>query len=363
VTRLVAWIGVLVLLAAGAAGSLGTGAALAQTATPAAAAREARLARIDAAIARAQTVAPVLTPVETTDAYRLVRHPLGEARVPLDPARIVTLEPSLTDAVAALGFADRIVGTVQDGDGFHAHVAPLLPPGTARLGFEWEPNLEAVARADPDLILTWDWYPEPVPELARIAPTVVLPYAAYDELVGPTLSDEQYLTWLVREVAAVLGAEERVEPVLQTYRDAVAAGRERLGAAVGDRTVALLDVREDRILLSGYGFDGVSALLYGDLRLRPDPLSEGFAVWEELSPERIPELSADVVLTFADGEAAQARLAGVLDDPLWQRVPAVAAGAVHVVPSGLYYRGDDGPLGAAQVIADVVATLAPDGAG
>jgi len=102
-------------------------------------------------------------------------------------------------------------------------------------------------------------------------------------------------------------------------------------------------------------------LLYGDLRVKPDPLSERVAVWEEFSPERIPELTADVILTFADGEEAEERLRDLLADPLWQRVPAVRDGRVYVVPSGLYYRGDDGPLGARQVIADIVAKLAPVG--
>lgn len=345
--------------------ALATGVALAAMANPVGSgARQAdgaptRLRLIEGQIAKARTAPLSLAPVATTSGHRRIAQPLGDAEVPLDPQRIVTLEPSLTDVVAALGFGDRIVGTVQEGDDFHAHVAAMLGPGAVKLGFEWEPNLEAIAFAEPDLILTWDWYPEPVPQLQQIAPTVVVPYADYEARIGETYSDEQYITWLVREVAAVLGADDRVGPVMQAYRGAVAAGRERLAQALGNDTVALLDVRPDRILLSGYGYDGISALLYGDLGINPDPLSEAFPVWEEISLERIPELTADHILTFADGEESRDRLDELFGNPLWQQVPAVRDGRVFIVPSGLYYRGDDGPLGAAQVIAHLVATLAP----
>lgn len=339
-----------------------TGAPVAPAATsaaqPAASDLPERLRLLEEQIVKARTAPLALAPVETTAEYRLVKHALGEARVPLNPQRIVTLEPSLTDAVAALGLGDRIVGTVQEGDAFHAHIVPFLGPDVAKLGSESEPNLEAIALAKPDLILTWDWYPDPVPQLQQIAPTVVLPYAEYEARIGKTYSDEQYITWLVREVAAVLGADDEVEPVMESYRASVAAGRAQLEQALGNQTVVLLDVRVEKILLSGYGFDGISALLYGDLRVRPDPLSEQFYTWEELSLERIPELTADYILTFADGEDAEKRLAELLQNPLWQQVPAVKNGKVYTVPSGLYYRGDDGPLGASQVIADIVAKLA-----
>lgn len=222
-----------------------------------------RLSMIDPQIEKARAVPPVLAPVETTAEYRLIEYPLGEARVPLNPQRIVTLEASLTDAVAALGFGDRIVGTVQWQGAFHEHIASLLDPDVLAVGTESEPNLEVIALAQPDLILTWDWYPDPVPQLQQIAPTIVLPYAEYEQRIGQTYSAEQYITWLVREVAAVLGAADRVEPAMQPHRDAVAAARARLEQILGDQTVAFLDVRVDSILLSGYGFDGISALLTG----------------------------------------------------------------------------------------------------
>lgn len=308
---------------------------------------------------RARTVELALTPTGEDGEARTVMSAGSPLEIPTAPVRIVTLEPSLTDAVAALGFGDRIVGTVEDpsSGGFHEHIADVLGPDVVNVGAEGSSNLEQVALARPDLILTWDWYSDQVPALSQIAPTVVVPYDHYDAQVGETLTNEQYVTWVVREVAAVLGAEDRVEPVMTDFRAAVEEGRAALDTALGEQTVALLDVRVDQILLSGYGYDGISALFYGDLGLAPDPLIESLPVWEEMSLERVPELTADHIVTFADGDDAQSRLDELLDTPVWQQVPAVAEGRVVVVPPGLYYRGDDGPLGTAKVIADLVARL------
>jgi iron complex transport system substrate-binding protein len=319
-----------------------------------------RAAKIQRQLDRARQVELALSPVRGDATTRTVTSDGDELVVPSDPQRIVTLEPSLTDVVAALGFADRIVGTVEDPStgGFHEHVASLLGPDVVNVGAEGDSNLEQVARADPDLILTWDWYPDQVPQLARIAPTVVVPYDHYDAEVGETLSNEQYNTWLVREIAALLGVDDRVDAIMTAFRAAVDNGRAALRSAVGDESVALLDVRVDEVLLSGYGYDGISALFYGDLGLTPDPLSETLPVWEELSLERVPELRAKHIVTFADGDEAQDRLDELMASSVWQRVPAVRDGRVVVVPPGLYYRGDDGPLGTALVIDDLVNRLA-----
>ncbi|NJM08994.1 ABC transporter substrate-binding protein, partial [Candidatus Gracilibacteria bacterium] len=303
---------------------------------------------------------PVLTPADVTDTYRLIEQPeFGAAQVPLTPTRIVTLDPSLTDAVIALGYGDAIVGTIVDYNGnvFHEHIADLLPPDVAKLGQEGAPNLERIVALKPDLILTWDWYPDNIGELQQIAPTVVMPYTTYEQQVGNTYSNEQYVTWLVREVAVVLGVAERVDAALQPFRDAVALARPLLANSLGEQSVGFVDIRQETILLSGYGSDGISALLYGDLGVRPDPLSEALYVWEELSLENVPELSADQLLAFVDGAEAEERYAELTANPLWQRVPAVQNNRVFIVPPGLYYRGDDGPLGATRVVNDIVQKL------
>jgi ABC-type Fe3+-hydroxamate transport system substrate-binding protein len=64
-----------------------------------------RAALIAEGIARARAFTPILTPAEVTGSYRLIVQPeFGDAQIPLEPQRIVTLDPSLTDVVIALGY-------------------------------------------------------------------------------------------------------------------------------------------------------------------------------------------------------------------------------------------------------------------
>ncbi len=64
------------------------------------------------------------------------------------PARIVSLAPNLTEILFALGLEERIAGVTQDSD----YPAPAL--GKPRVGTFWQPNVEAIIAAKPDLIVT-----------------------------------------------------------------------------------------------------------------------------------------------------------------------------------------------------------------
>ena len=64
------------------------------------------------------------------------------------PQRIVSLLPSATEAVCALGACERLVGV----DDFSLDPPPVqaLP----RLGRTWEPSIEAVVHLRPDVVFT-----------------------------------------------------------------------------------------------------------------------------------------------------------------------------------------------------------------
>lgn len=71
-------------------------------------------------------------------------------KVPDDPQRIITLVPSLTEVVYALGLGDRMVGSVS---------YSYYPPEAAKLplvGDYMRPNLERIAALNPDLVLAFD---------------------------------------------------------------------------------------------------------------------------------------------------------------------------------------------------------------
>ncbi len=75
------------------------------------------------------------------------------------PSRIVSMAPNLTEILFALGLGDQIVGVTQDSD---------YPPAALRkprVGTFWQPNIEAIIAAKPDLVVTLAF--EQQRELAR----------------------------------------------------------------------------------------------------------------------------------------------------------------------------------------------------
>jgi len=93
--------------------------------------------------AQASTVPPATTP-----SYREITDEIGRTiRVPQTVRRIVSLAPSLTETVYALGLQDRLVGDTDYCD-FPAD-AKLKP----KVGGAINPSLETIASLHPDLVL------------------------------------------------------------------------------------------------------------------------------------------------------------------------------------------------------------------
>jgi iron complex transport system substrate-binding protein len=65
-----------------------------------------------------------------------------------EPTRIVSMAPDLTELLFALGLGDRVVGVTQDSD--YPPAARTRPS----VGTFWQPSIEAVVAARPDLVVT-----------------------------------------------------------------------------------------------------------------------------------------------------------------------------------------------------------------
>jgi ABC-type Fe3+-hydroxamate transport system substrate-binding protein len=70
---------------------------------------------------------------------------LGEGAVP--PQRIVSLAPSLTETLFALGVGERVVGVTR----YCSHPAEALE--LPKIGGHLDPNFEAIVRLEPDLVV------------------------------------------------------------------------------------------------------------------------------------------------------------------------------------------------------------------
>ncbi|NLG68428.1 MAG: ABC transporter substrate-binding protein, partial [Firmicutes bacterium] len=112
-------------------------------------ARSLAIAGLLLALALVQALALAPAPPVAAASYptELVDDAGNPVRLEASPQRIVSLVPSLTEAVCALAACDRLVG-VDDYSNYPPQVSAL-----PRLGGLYDPNVERIVSLDPDLVL------------------------------------------------------------------------------------------------------------------------------------------------------------------------------------------------------------------
>ncbi|MQA34264.1 ABC transporter substrate-binding protein [Modestobacter roseus] len=277
----------------------------------------------------------------TADEVRTVDHALGEAEISGTPERVVVLDTGELDTVLSLGVTP--VGAVRTDastelPGYLAD-AGADPDEIAEVGTIAEPNLEAIAALDPDLILSntarhTDLYDQ----LQGIAPTVM------GEGVGETWKQN------LPVYAEALGRPEEGEELLTEYEDRAA----EVGALFGEPA----EVEVSIVRSVGTG----SARLYGEGSFIGTVLADaGFArpelqrtdeTFVEVGPEEIGRADGDLLFYSAYGEGGEAELADLTNGGLWQSMGAVQRGDAVPVDDDRWFLAI-GPLGAGLVLDDL----------
>src|SRR3712207_517939 len=160
-------------------------------------------------------------PSTVAEEVRTVEHAAGTTAITGTPERVVVLDTGELDAVLALGITP--VGAVRTdvSDALPAYLedAGVDPADVANVGTIAEPDLEAIAALEPDLILSnavrhTDVYEQ----LSGIAPTVMA------EAIGETWKENLLLA------GEALGRSEEAQDLLEEF----AARAEAVGALYGD---------------------------------------------------------------------------------------------------------------------------------
>jgi len=101
-----------------------------------------------------------------------------EVRIEAPPERIVSLAPSNTEILFALGLEDKIVGVTDYCD------YPEAVSTKDKIGGYSEPNIEKIVSLEPDLILGTDIHQKPIKELEKLGvPSVVIEPEDFDEML------------------------------------------------------------------------------------------------------------------------------------------------------------------------------------
>jgi iron complex transport system substrate-binding protein len=231
------------------------------------------------------------------------------------PQRIVSIAPSNTEILFALGLGDRVVAV----DQFSNY--PPEAKQKAQLGSYIKPNLEALVAATPDLVLASEVHTKVVlPELeARKLVTVV---------VDPKNVDEVFDRILL--VGKVTGQNAQAEKLVGDLKERAASA-----------TAKVRDAPKTRVFfeLSPELYTAGPGTFVHDLIERAggqNIAADAGQPWPQLSLEAIVQRDPEVVL-LAD-EVAGENLEKVRSRPAWDKVSAVKNGRVVVIDPDLANR-------------------------
>jgi len=134
----------------------------------------------------------------------------GEVTLDEPAKKVVVLEWTYAENLLALGIQPAGMADIQ-GYGDYVNIEPQLDDTVIDVGGRQEPNLEAIAELDPDLIIGVSFrHDAMIAELEKIAPTVI--FNPYPEDESIDLYQEMETTF--NEMAKAVGKEAEAEKVL-----------------------------------------------------------------------------------------------------------------------------------------------------
>ncbi|CCG05702.1 ABC transporter substrate-binding protein [Blastococcus saxobsidens] len=235
---------------------------------------------------------------------RLVEHAMGATEVPADPERVVVLDTPHLDTALSLGVTP--VGSVQ------SSVAEGLPgylgdrtEGIEIVGTIEEPDLEAIAALDPDLILSSQVRHEQIyDQLSQIAPTVFTDYEEGWQAIFDTSAE-------------ALGLAEEGEQALAEYEQQADEVGEAIGAEGATASLVRFLPDETRI----YGPETFAGSVLTDVGFELPELGYDEYSMAYISPEQIEQAAADVIFSTTYGDPAATTQGAVT--ALWENLEAV----------------------------------------
>ena len=220
--------------------------------------------------------------------------------------RVVTLAPSLTETVLALGAGSTLVGVSRFDE---AKEVAALP----RVGGFVNPSVEAVLRLKPDLLLVQPGpgNQQPVEKLAELGTPVLL-------LPLQTVADTEAA---LRAVGAALGKQKEAEAIVQGIESTRARVREAAGKLPAPRVLFVYGF--EPLVIAGPGS-------FADELLRDagavNVAADATSAYPVFSLERAIRARPEVVVDAADVDVGKDKLRAFpgLSQARWTEVPSLA---------------------------------------
>ncbi|GGC67710.1 ABC transporter substrate-binding protein [Hoyosella rhizosphaerae] len=273
-------------------------------------------------LAACGTESATSTDIETVS----ITHSQGSTEAPLNPERVAVYDYSLLDTLDALGLSDRVIGLPT------ASVVPErfedIAANADNIGSLFEPDIEALIAAEPDVILVGLRSAEAYDDVSKIAPTLDLTFD-FDDPVGSNRAN-------VEAIAELFGVEDEAADRLDDIDSLVSDIQGK--AAEGGNALIVMTAGGD---VSAYGPDSRFGFIHRVLEIpTAAAITQDGRHGEAISFEFIREAQPDHLFVIdrdaAIGEGGAAA-ATVLDNALVADTPAARNGNIHYLDSTAWY--------------------------
>jgi iron complex transport system substrate-binding protein len=253
------------------------------------------------------------------------------------PQRIVSLSPTATEMLFAIGAGDQVVAV----DAFSNY--PPEAPVTALSGFD--PNIEAIVGFEPDLVVISNDANDLIAGLTELDVPVLVSSAPFDIEGGYAI---------IAELGVASGRIDETAVVIADLRAAIDAS---LAAAPEVSLRIYHELDETYFSASSFGFIGAVYAAMGATNIADDADAEGFGfpqLTEEYIVEADPELIVitDQVTYTPDDVAAR---------PGWQDIAAVQNNNIVVVEADTASRWGPRLPQFISTVAEALAAATPVG--
>ena len=242
-----------------------------------------------------------------------------------EPRRIISTAPSFTETVYAIGAGDRVVGV-----SVHCHF-PKEVEAVAKVGSYIRPNIEAIVRLKPDLVLVHKEQREVGAQLNRLGITTLA--------LTNTSLDDTFTS--IREVGAALGMTAQAGRLEQSIRGRLEALRRTTSEQPRKRLLFVVGRTPGR--LEGLVAVGKGSFLNELIAMAGgrNALADSLVTYPRISVEAVLRIDPDVIVDMGDMAdtvgVTEAHKQDVLK--LWQRqadLKAVRSGRVYAVAADIF---------------------------
>ena len=262
----------------------------------------------------------IAEPVETVKTIVVTDQMGREVTIVGIPERIISLSPSNTEIIFALGLGDRLVGVTE-----YCNYPPEVQEKEI-IGDFANPSIERIVELEPDLVLASTINEKEVPHLEALGIPVLV--------VEPSMLFELYAS--ISLVAEITGVTITGETLIVSMQQRIQAIEEIVAViAAKDKVRVYYEVYSDPLMSAGQdAFINEIISLAGGVNIFGD-VNEGYP---QISAEVVAERQPQVILYPDYHGTAETVMEAMADRPGWESMPAVMDNRIYAISDDIFSR-------------------------